>query len=535
MLAFRGVRTPADFARAARASGCVLRGVEPGPVTTIARFQCVDGWQSARLLAALAEQSSRDPSVVRLARRLKERAPDAHVLARMLHRFVQTRVTFVRETVETFRGAGYLAERIATNGYWIGDCDCSADLLFAIARAAGLPARFRFFAKGGQPAHVATQIGEQTREGFVWQWAETTLRGAAFGEHPLSAAKRLGVIDRSDLETGKKAAMGGDLLPAAQVTGRVYAARLRVAPDADAEAIRAALEGAGASNVSVWTEAASVPPSVVRLVGGGAPDDARAAWARWTWDGGDGSIAGVLEGDVELAVVAGAGDENVTSPAIGRVAGKANALVTAYVQRYGDLPTKHAALLLLAVADLETAMGDYRGNIPGAILPGPSHNWGQIQFAPLNADEQALFARGVIPAPRNAHVFLSGDTSPDTGAYRVWLWRFDTDVQGATKLLEVIVDHEQIRAALATMTPSELAASMYAAHYFEGSASRAAPGGPAKNIAAYGGGIARHYATLAAALDDWTPDMQAPSLLADVMTVGLVGVGLGALVAQMVS
>jgi len=184
---------------------------------------------------------------------------------------------------------------------------------------------------------------------------------------------------------------------------------------------------------------------------------------------------------------------------------KADALAMAWSLRYGDVIEKHAALLLLAVADLETGMGEYRG-IPGLqLLPGPSHNWGQIQRRALTADEKASLARGIVPPPRNDGEFLSGDTSPDTGAYHVWLCRFPNDIAGADKMLSVIVDGEKLRDKIATMTPTDLAQSMYDARYYEGSHSRTEEGGPAKNVAAYASSIASHFVKLQSALVPWTP------------------------------
>lgn len=185
---------------------------------------------------------------------------------------------------------------------------------------------------------------------------------------------------------------------------------------------------------------------------------------------------------------------------------KADALARAWSLRYGgEVITRNAALLLLAVADLETGMGEFRG-IPGLqLLPGPSHNWGQIQRRQLTPDERASLAKGIIPRPRNDGEFLSGDVSPDTGAYHVWLCRFPDDVAGATRLIALLVDGEKLRTRIASMTPTEVAQTMYDARYYEGAHSRSEPGGPAKNVAAYAANITAHYQKLAGALGNWSP------------------------------
>lgn len=185
---------------------------------------------------------------------------------------------------------------------------------------------------------------------------------------------------------------------------------------------------------------------------------------------------------------------------------KADALARAWSLRYaGEVIQRNAALLLLAVADLETGMGEYRGVAGLQLLDGPSHNWGQIQRRQLTTEERTSLAKGIIPRPRNDGEFLSGDTSPDTGAYHVWLCRFPDDVAGATRMIALIVDGEKLRTRIASMTPTELAQSMYDARYYEGSHSRSEAGGPAKNVAAYAANIASHYTKLAGALGNWSP------------------------------
>jgi len=79
-----------------------------------------------------------------------------------------------------------------------GDCDDHARPVFALALAGGLPAAIAFLHHGGpsaQPTHAVAQLGLGGR----LRWAETTI-DAAFGEHPLDAAIRLGLVTaRQDL------------------------------------------------------------------------------------------------------------------------------------------------------------------------------------------------------------------------------------------------------------------------------------------------------------------------------------------------
>jgi hypothetical protein len=119
-----------------------------------------------------------------------------------LHAFVQRRVRFVPEEVETFQSPA------ATLALGYGDCDDSARALVAIAERAGYPARLVYFLQDGQPAHVCAQIkvprgsAGRARTGAVrppqeWGWAETTV-AARFGEHPFAAMNRLR-LRRSDM------------------------------------------------------------------------------------------------------------------------------------------------------------------------------------------------------------------------------------------------------------------------------------------------------------------------------------------------
>jgi hypothetical protein len=189
-----------------------------------------------------------------------------------------------------------------------------------------------------------------------------------------------------------------------------------------------------------------------------------------------------------------------------RMIGKADALVRAYVARYGRRPTTHAVVCILSVAELETGCGDFKG----------SHNWGQIQRRQLTADERALVDRGELPPPRDDREILSWDTSPKRRAdgsteqhpYPVWLRRWPDDQAGAADLLSVLLDaRPSIGSRIDTITIPELAAAMYATRYYEGSHARSEPNAAALNAAAYGNGLTHRLRSLVEpGLTGWHPD-----------------------------
>ena len=153
-----------------------------------------DPWAAARLLFELAQDDAADPWVRTWALSIVDHVVQAmglppgpqlppevaDAIAVAIQQSVQQAIRFVHEPKETFQGAR------VTMALGYGDCDDHARLVYALARAAGLPATICFFEKDGQPVHVVAKIG--TTEGLAW--AETTL-DADFGEHPLEAYDRL--------------------------------------------------------------------------------------------------------------------------------------------------------------------------------------------------------------------------------------------------------------------------------------------------------------------------------------------------------
>lgn len=148
-----------------------------------------------RLLANLAEYDSRTPDVRRAAERMVRGARNQWQQIEALHRHVRDGVTFTRERVETFSPTMHTLEA------GVGDCDDTARALMALLRSLGFEAGVQTLPEietGRVPLHVAARV----RHGGRWHWLETTLKGAQPGEHPLAAARRLGVHTRPDLGRG---------------------------------------------------------------------------------------------------------------------------------------------------------------------------------------------------------------------------------------------------------------------------------------------------------------------------------------------
>jgi transglutaminase-like putative cysteine protease len=183
---------PATVRTLAELSGCrVLAANRLHDGGLAYRVTCSDHRAKVGLLANLAEYDARTPDVRRFAEQIVAGARDTAQQARALHAFVRDRVVFTREPIETF------SPTMHTLTIGAGDCDDSARALMALALALGLRARLETLpplSSGRTPKHVAAQL-------FVdgaWRWAETTIAGE-LGEHPVAAARRLGVVTRGDI------------------------------------------------------------------------------------------------------------------------------------------------------------------------------------------------------------------------------------------------------------------------------------------------------------------------------------------------
>jgi len=191
-------RTPADLERAAAAAGARLLSTKrerlsDGSWTLAGVFGFDDPWAAARLLCILAEEDASDPDVQAYGRAILEetartfhtspddpRIHDAFVAA--VHWNVQQWIRFAPEEGERFQSAR------TTMIEGVGDCDCHARLVHALARSQGAGSEIRFFEAEDEPIHAVAAL--DTSQGP--QWAETTI-AAEFGEHPQAAYRRLGL------------------------------------------------------------------------------------------------------------------------------------------------------------------------------------------------------------------------------------------------------------------------------------------------------------------------------------------------------
>lgn len=198
--------------------------------TPFVRLSCPSGWAAARLLLALAREDAFDVALRGLANRLRRFGED---YPRAVHAFISSTIRFEREEGEVFQAP------MVTITTGVGDCDCHARLAYALLTLGGVPARLAFLHRGGNPLHVVAQAWD----GRAWRWLETTVKGARYAEHPIEAARRVGVI-RSDVG-GKmrEVFMGREVIEA----GKAYAMRVGIMDNGAhaLEAMTAALAGAG--------------------------------------------------------------------------------------------------------------------------------------------------------------------------------------------------------------------------------------------------------------------------------------------------
>jgi hypothetical protein len=179
------VRTLSDLRRLGARAGCTLVRSHQVAGELVGEFMCPDvtdgrPMATAVLLQGLTDSDDADASFDRSV--LLSIASAGSLAAVAAHAYIQSRVTFTPEEVETFQSP----RATQTLGY--GDCDDSERALVVLARAVGVPARLVFFLEeDGQPAHVTAQLWH----GGAWEWAETTI-AARFGEHPFDALERIG-------------------------------------------------------------------------------------------------------------------------------------------------------------------------------------------------------------------------------------------------------------------------------------------------------------------------------------------------------
>lgn len=181
--------SPSELTAIARKSGCVVElGDRLNDGTLAYELRCPSHAAKVRLLANLAEYDSLQPEVIRLAERLAALGDgDQWKIAQIIHAFVRDGVRFLPEPREKFMPT------MRTLALGFGDCDDTSRATMALLRAAGL--RGGLLTLGNPPRHVSAAVQLKG----TWEWLDASL-DAMPGEHPLAAAKRLGLTIRPELQ-----------------------------------------------------------------------------------------------------------------------------------------------------------------------------------------------------------------------------------------------------------------------------------------------------------------------------------------------
>lgn len=149
-------------------------------------IECHTHANKVALLDELADYDARCPEVRALAERIAQAAGgDAMRTAAGIHRLVQGRVRHIHEAGEVF------THTMRTLEVGRGDCDDTARAIVAMLRAMGIRAHLTTI--GNPPRHVYAEAEIEGRRFPL----EATIN-ARPGEHPIDAAKRLGIM-REDL------------------------------------------------------------------------------------------------------------------------------------------------------------------------------------------------------------------------------------------------------------------------------------------------------------------------------------------------
>jgi hypothetical protein len=141
-----------------------------------------------RFFAAMAHEAASAQEIQALARSIVSMSDDRSELGRIVavHCWAQGAIEHIGEPVETVPEA----LQVAMDG--CGDCDDSAVLVMALLTALGHPACL--LPLGDPPRHVCAGVRYQG----TWYPLETTIDALA-GEHPVQAARRLGLL-RKDIQ-----------------------------------------------------------------------------------------------------------------------------------------------------------------------------------------------------------------------------------------------------------------------------------------------------------------------------------------------
>lgn len=184
--------TPTETRAIVEGAGCrVVESVDLYDGHTAFEVECRTHDRKVNLLGSLAESDAELPDVRRIAEDVTAGSKTDGERAARLHAFIKQQVSFVKEKRETF------SPTLRTLEIGQGDCDDSARALLALLRSMDLPGRLETLpsrASGAVPLHVAAQI----QLDGAWHWLETSIDANA-GEHPLMAAKRLGINTRAEL------------------------------------------------------------------------------------------------------------------------------------------------------------------------------------------------------------------------------------------------------------------------------------------------------------------------------------------------
>lgn len=149
-----------------------------------------------------------------------------------------------------------------------------------------------------------------------------------------------------------------------------------------------------------------------------------------------------------------------------RAIAKAQAVVDAYVDVFGEHITRGELLYLLCVAEHETHCGDDWKD----RLGNPLHNWGAVQWRVPTADERLRIQAGdLVKGSTIPGGVLEEDYSPNGGNYWVWFRTFLNDRAGAGFLVTTLYKHNpEARAVAAAGGKSiDFCTAMYRRGYYE--------------------------------------------------------------------
>jgi hypothetical protein len=322
-------------------------------------IECRDGWGAARLLVALGAEDRSSEWARELAAEIRRSAPSDEAFARAIVAFVKAHLRFVREApgAEVFQSGPYSM----LSGE--GDCEDHARLVYALAMAGGLPARFAFLHKGGGPTHAVAQLIVDREP----RWAETTI-DAELGEHPIDAGRRLGILQsRGDITEGVRIMTEKQLRP---VPAGFVAANHPAQVQRDAQALvrLGLLSECDASGMQ-------------------DPTDPRFRRAVLAFQQKNGIIADGLIGPQTRRTIAGAlpldefgmGYVATTSTPPNPRMVQAWPVMLEAARGFG-IESRDAVAILLAISWFETRYGD------PALAWEDSNNWGGVTFNPRRGE-----------------------------------------------------------------------------------------------------------------------------------------------------